>query len=226
MEELTNEQAAVAAQTAEAEELLDGRNEQTTASLTKFKDVKSLEKAYNSLESEFTKRSQRIKELEGKIAELTEFKQNAEKQFSSQQKEDLPAQENLRSGDRGLSGAEEFYKEFPEAVHYAERIADFSESIDSLGNKGSLEKAYVKCLLSEADELRKKLTDEEFLFSQIEGTPIKDRVIKSYLSGVKNAPKTPYLLGRDGGSIAVLPPVKPKTLQEAGELAKDYVLKK
>lgn len=37
-------------------------------SLGKFKDVKSLLNAYNSLESEFTKRCQRIKELEGKFA--------------------------------------------------------------------------------------------------------------------------------------------------------------
>ena len=80
MEELKNEQAAVAAQTAEAEEISEGRDEQTSTSLKKFKDVKSLEKAYGSLESEFTKRSQRIKELEGKVAELTEFKLGAEKE--------------------------------------------------------------------------------------------------------------------------------------------------
>lgn len=35
--------------------------------LQKFKDVESLCKAYNSLQSEFTKRCQRIKELEGKL---------------------------------------------------------------------------------------------------------------------------------------------------------------
>ena len=80
MEELKNEQAAVAAQAAEAEEISEGRDEQTSTSLKKFKDVKSLEKAYGSLESEFTKRSQRIKELEGKVAELTEFKLGAEKE--------------------------------------------------------------------------------------------------------------------------------------------------
>ncbi len=41
------------------------------ASLQKFKDVESLCKAYNSLESEFTKRCQRIKELEGKLEKLS-----------------------------------------------------------------------------------------------------------------------------------------------------------
>lgn len=222
MEELKNEQAAVAAQTAEAEEILEGRDEQTSTSLKKFKDVKSLEKAYGSLESEFTKRSQRIKELEGKVAELTEFKLGAEKEKAALEAE-RGARENKENGERGLSGAEEFYKKFPEAAKYAEKIADFAESGENLSDKEFLEKAYVKCLLREAEELRAKLSDEEFLYGQIESTPIKDRVIKAYLSGVKNSPKTPYLL-RGDGNIAVLPPVKPKTLAEAGKLAEDYII--
>ena len=222
MEELKNEQAAVAAQTAEEEEILEGRDEQTSTSLKKFKDVKSLEKAYGSLESEFTKRSQRIKELEGKVAELTEFKLGAEKEKAALEAE-RGARENKENGERGLSGAEEFYKKFPEAAKYAEKIADFAESGENLSDKEFLEKAYVKCLLREAEELRAKLNDEEFLYGQIESTPIKDRVIKAYLSGVKNSPKTPYLL-RGDGNIAVLPPVKPKTLAEAGRLAEDYII--
>ena len=38
--------------------------------LGKFKDVESLMKAYNSLQSEFTKKSQRLSELEGEIKPL------------------------------------------------------------------------------------------------------------------------------------------------------------
>ena len=48
------------ANTAEAEE------EKVAADLGKFKDVKALLDAYTSLEAEFTRRSQRLKELEGK----------------------------------------------------------------------------------------------------------------------------------------------------------------
>ena len=48
------------ANTAEAEE------EKVAAYLGKFKDVKALLDAYTSLEAEFTRRSQRLKELEGK----------------------------------------------------------------------------------------------------------------------------------------------------------------
>ena len=48
--------------TTEVVELEEGK-------LGKFKDVNALLDAYNSLQSEFTKRCQKIKELEGKLAE-------------------------------------------------------------------------------------------------------------------------------------------------------------
>ena len=60
------EQIATAAHTAEAEKVSGERTAEI--SLGKFKDVNALLNAYNSLQSEFTKRSQRLKELEGKIA--------------------------------------------------------------------------------------------------------------------------------------------------------------
>lgn len=67
MEELKNEQTEVCTQTAEAEET-NGAG-QTEVSLGKFKDAEALLNAYNSLESEFTKRCQKLKELEKKLSD-------------------------------------------------------------------------------------------------------------------------------------------------------------
>ncbi len=62
MEEIINEQAnTVNSQPAEAEH---GKGENTAASYGKFKSAEALLSAYNSLQAEFTKRCQRIKELE------------------------------------------------------------------------------------------------------------------------------------------------------------------
>ena len=62
-----NEQTEPKTQTAEAEK--EEGVERGEVSLGKFKDVEALLSAYNSLQSEFTKRCQRIKELESeKIA--------------------------------------------------------------------------------------------------------------------------------------------------------------
>ena len=61
-----NEQTELNSHTAEAEkEVGEGKSE---VSLGKFKDVNALIDAYNSLQSEFTKRCQKIKELEGKLS--------------------------------------------------------------------------------------------------------------------------------------------------------------
>lgn len=57
MDNLT-ENGQVAAGTAEAE------SKEAAAALGKFKDVQTLMKAYSDLEAEFTRRSQRLKELE------------------------------------------------------------------------------------------------------------------------------------------------------------------
>ncbi len=67
MEELTNEQILKDSQSAEAVGET-GENPQTI-SLGKFKDVNALLGAYNSLQAEFTKRCQRLKELETKFSD-------------------------------------------------------------------------------------------------------------------------------------------------------------
>ena len=67
MEEQKNEQISPQTQTAEAE-IIKGEDK-GEVSLGKFKDVGALLNAYNSLQSEFTKRCQKIKELESKIVD-------------------------------------------------------------------------------------------------------------------------------------------------------------
>ena len=67
MEQIINEQIELKTHTVDTEkEMGDKKSE---VSFGKFKDAESLVNAYNSLQSEFTKRCQKIKELEGKLAE-------------------------------------------------------------------------------------------------------------------------------------------------------------
>ena len=62
MTELENEQTETTAQSAAAQENIGESSGEV--SLGKFKDTAALLSAYNSLQAEFTKRCQRIKELE------------------------------------------------------------------------------------------------------------------------------------------------------------------
>ena len=66
MEQLNNEQTKVYTSQPATADVEKGET-QTEVSLGKFKDAKALLDAYNSLQAEFTKRCQRIKELETSI---------------------------------------------------------------------------------------------------------------------------------------------------------------
>ena len=67
-----NEQTEVSAQNQTAELESTGATE-TEVSLGKFKDAQALLTAYNALQSEFTKRCQKIKELENKLASASDL---------------------------------------------------------------------------------------------------------------------------------------------------------
>lgn len=72
MEEKENVAPAGAVQGAEAP-VADG----TAAACGKFKSADALLRAYNSLEAEFTRRSQRLRELEGRLAREEAARENA-----------------------------------------------------------------------------------------------------------------------------------------------------
>ena len=100
MEENKNEQTTTEqTQTAEADVENTGE-EKVEVSLGKFKDVGALVNAYNSLQAEFTKRCQRLKELESKI-------ENGDKTSVPQQPTNDHAKQNTTFIDK-----EEVLKEY------------------------------------------------------------------------------------------------------------------
>ena len=76
MTELENEQTESTAQSAEAQENIGEISGEV--SLGKFKDTAALLSAYNSLQAEFTKRCQRVKELEGMMAKIDKVEKSAD----------------------------------------------------------------------------------------------------------------------------------------------------
>ena len=83
MEQIKNEQTEPITQPVETEEKEGGKEGEV--SLGKFKDVDALLNAYNSLQSEFTKRCQKIKELESKMGtgDKTEVPPQSQEENSS-----------------------------------------------------------------------------------------------------------------------------------------------
>ena len=133
-----NERAT--ADTAEAENEV-----KAAAGLGKFKDVQTLLKAYSDLEAEFTRRSQRLKELEK--GNKTEASPDGEKPAPSQ-------------------------------------------------------------------------TEQELIASALSNGNVRDAVIGEYLKNLSESKGVTLLSG--GGGVAA-PRVSPKTVKEAGRLAKEFL---
>ncbi len=94
MDKYNVEQTEVMAQTEQGVAIDDNGANSTEASYGKFKDANALLQAYNSLESEFTKRCQRIKELETKLTAVDKDKSPTETEvkrepLSEQEKDDV-----------------------------------------------------------------------------------------------------------------------------------------
>ena len=147
MEQTVNEQTALNSQPVETEQVEKGEENQAV-SLGKFKDVKSLIHAYNSLQAEFTKRCQRIKELEG------------------------------------------------------EREKDDKTQVPSL-----------EVSVDKENESATQGTTEE----------LKNQILKDYLKGVLEFKQKAVIMD-EGSSVGVkTPKSKPKTIAEAGALAKEIL---
>lgn len=140
--EVNSEQVLLEAQTAEAEEVKEGATQSET-SLGKFKDVTSLLKAYNSLQSEFTKRCQRVKELEGALAS---------------DKAQTPSASEGTPEEKGIDGVSEQLK--TEIVkEYLKGLTGAKQTAVLLGNAGASVKtpAEKPKTIEQAGTLAKKL---------------------------------------------------------------------
>lgn len=191
MEEQNIEQPVM--DTSEEVELSDESPEGSI--LGKFKDSKTLLEAYNNLQSEFTRKSQKLAELQKKSEESAKI-------------------ESYDSLDEFLAkhtGSDKYKKDIMEIIATDNEIC-------SLPNKFQVA---LKIAQLADSKLAENLNSQEFLDNHVyNNNSIKDKVISDYLSnlnGVSPVPKATF-----GASPIYFSPAteKPKTLKEAGEIFK------
>lgn len=195
MKSIDVELTAVASQSAGAENVI-GDGEQQVKPLGKFKDAQTLLKAYESLESEFTRRSQRLKAVEG---ELKSRSQGGEAVF--------------RVGDETLT-ATDFNGRYPLAVKYADKI----ESEISSQNSLSRQDAYIKILERELGEAENKLSEKAN--GEKLGKEFSELAIREYLKKVMEAKPTAKTVK---GTGLKTPPLKPKSIADASTIAQTFI---
>ncbi|HHT83077.1 MAG: hypothetical protein ACOYEC_05980 [Christensenellales bacterium] len=133
------------------------------ASYGKFNRLEDLVNAYNSLEAEFTKRSQRLKELE-------------EKQLAD---------------NRWETKVNEFMEKYPVAAELTAEIAQEIKDKDLISSENCLEKALLSVLTARYKPPSEQAKDEKVKEEVLKDDKIKDRIINDYLSALNHIlPKT------------------------------------
>lgn len=216
--------------------------------LGKFQSLEEVLKAYQALESNYTKKCQLIAKLKKDIQSLQDSQ--IAKEQNSQNTLVAPTPENMQSSkaqdnssiepfDLGsnisdnVSGLnktelydldaqiESFFQAYPQAKQYARLIGQAITAakptmIDFLS-------AFVSVLLSISPQ--DYLSDQDFLENFVyTNEKIKQYFIQSYLDGLCKGAQPKTICGKTA-VISVTPPISPKSLDEACNLAKKILTK-
>lgn len=160
----------------------------------KFKDAQTLLEAYNSLQAEFTRKSQKLAEFQKKQNEFADFSNN-----------DLLENVLDDSVDK-----EKYKKEVTE-------ILENNEEISSLPNKNQIAFKIIK----EAErKTAETLNNHDFIDKYIESNEnIKEKIISNYLSSLNNIQSAPKVISGNSSNIYFSPSLElPKTLKDAGDI--------
>lgn len=169
-----------------------------SVNLGKFKDAESLLKAYNSLQTEFTKKSQRLSELE-----------NSKTEFTKEEKINQALMELTQNYDI----AQKFSGEIKLAM----------KDIDATDYRQLVKEELLKNLQQSYKSAQDYVADEEFLKNYVyNNTYIRDNIIRDYLANLTNTSPV-KVVSNISSSIPISPPNTPSTIQEAGRLAKNII---
>lgn len=235
------EQAVSTTQTAEAEKITGVADD--AVSLGKFKDVKSLLTAYENLESEFTRRSRRLKELEGIVSERkgettpTGASPETVATDGGTAKNPIVAE---ATAEKAISDEASGERKADKANPTPNADKDEKTENDESGEKSSagagdknaeimarllsLEKSVAEFLnkkSAENAETAETAVSDEAAEKTTGGEGVRgeydaEEIVKAYLLNVMRG-KTTVPAG--GGAAIVAPPHKPKSFAEAGKLA-------
>lgn len=188
---------------------------QASTDLGKFKDVSALLKAYDSLQSEFTRRSQRLKELTRQTQQLG----NSDAQDASAQALAQGGAEKLKNRAKERKAEEERFNSFVQEIERKETqpssLPDVAgERVSTREVGAGLSETREKASV-DGEKVGAISSDELFtLVSRDESVRLK--IIGEYLSSIG---KSGAPLMRGGAGLCVSPSVKAKSIGEAGAMA-------
>lgn len=186
----------------------------TAENLGKFKDTNSLLKAYKNLESEFTKKSQELKEYKMKEDNVNVITPPSTDILNENLQDNASApRKPVFESDNWKDKVNDFTSQNNISPETAELLADeILQDENLIYDENCLNKAYIRLL--EKENTANSLTDENVERYLNSHPDLKQSLMKSFIvsQNVKVAPT----VHSTGGTIAITPPYRPKTFKEAG----------
>ena len=174
--------------------------------LGKFKDGESLLNAYNELQSEFTRKCQKLSEVEKKLQE------NSVDQISGVEINNVS---NEFAWNNNIS---EFLQSHKNAESLVEEITEEILKNEDLKNSpNGLEQAYMKVIENKFTPHEDLVKNQEFLEKYIySNDEIKNTIIKEYVSSLQNL-RNPINVNNSGYNGGVATNSNFASLEEAGK---------
>lgn len=197
--------------TATAEE----KEKEDLTALGKFKDVNALARAYTSLQAEFTRRSQKLKELERAMENFSPSDENARSAEAMAEK--------LRQKAVGVKAEERAFDEFVSELETANVRAETDEAEEPVAEEVQAPATDLKVeeikggdgeFVADGRENASLSSDELYALARGD-EQVRLKIIGEYLSSVGKG-GVPLLKGGTGGLVT--PPLRAKTLSEAGDM--------
>lgn len=204
----------------------------------KFDNFESLQNSYCELEKKFTQKCQHNAELERQQAELmTERDQllNEKADIDKQNQEILTQHEQLKKQleelqNRGTNAdnaspqlsVEQLYDKHPLAYNFKDSIDKAIANPEYAQSADAWKEQYMQCLENSYRTPKDLAQDEQFLQQYIvSDAKVRDLVLQQMLVESLNN-KYPVTMSGNGGDMSMAQPNRPKTIQEASILAKNY----
>ena len=182
----------------EPENIIDSENNeaetQNGSIFGKFKNANNLLSAYNSLQAEFTRKSQKLSEFQKKLDDFANFKQ--------------------------YKNIDDFINDTTDSDKYKKEITEILVNDDEINNLPNKYQVAFKIIKESNNKLAENLNNQEFLDKYIySNESIKNKIIEDYLSNLNNVSTTPKIVSGVNSNIHFSPnPNSPKTIKEAGEI--------
>lgn len=220
--ETTQTETGVMTQAGQEQENTNTAPEKVSTDLGKFRSVDALLRAYEALESEFTRRSQRLKELEreadnssasaeggrGERHGAEKLRKNAAQKREEAKDFDsfVSELESVRAQTEKMPKTEAEQPENPIKDKLGQDVTESGNDIEQSNAKPSVAGGRGEESLSD-DALYELVKKDE---------KVRLKIIGEYLTSIG---KSGAPLMKGGAGTLVAPPLKPKTIDEAGNMA-------